>query len=220
MNIYVIVEGEQASKRIYKKWIPYVNPDLVHIDYLSEFSQNNFFILAGYGQPYFLERIDKAVADANDIDAIDRLVIAVDSEDQEYYEKYREIRNRLDKNVCKVEVRIIVQHFCLETWLLGNRTNFRKKPYDTELLSFIEIFDVRDNDPELLPSHNHKAWNRAQFAYRYLRAGIRDIYSGRKSYTKRNPGFVVEKGFFSQVKKRCVEENHISSFDAFLSAFR
>jgi hypothetical protein len=34
MNIYVLVEGERASKRIYKNWIPYVNPDMTPIDYL------------------------------------------------------------------------------------------------------------------------------------------------------------------------------------------
>ncbi|MBU0511592.1 MAG: hypothetical protein KJ638_07810 [Chloroflexi bacterium] len=220
MNIYVLVEGERASKRIYKNWISYVNSDLIPIDYLSDFSENNFYILAGYGQPYFFERIDKAVVDANNIDAVDRLVIAVDSEDQEYHEKFAEISNRVDKIGCKVEVRIVIQHFCIETWLLGNKTNFRKKPCDEELLSFSELFDIRNNDPELLPPHNNNSWNRAQFAYHFFKAGIRDVYSGRQSYTKRNPGFSVGIGFFNQVKSRCVDEGHIKSFDAFMTAFQ
>lgn len=219
MNIYVVVEGEKASKRIYKNWIAYANPELTHIDYLTDFSQNNFYILAGYGQPYMYERIEKAVVDANNIDAVDRLVIAIDSENQEYSEKFQEVEQRINAVGCNVDVRIVIQHFCIETWLLGNKTNFRKKPNDDKLLSFLDMFDVRVGDPEQLPPFGD-IWNRSQFAYHYLRAGIRDIYSGRKSYTKRNPGFSTEIGFFNQVKKRYMEEGHIKSFEAFLTAFQ
>lgn len=219
MNIYVIVEGRTATKKIYKTWIPLVNQDLQHIDYLQDLEQNNFFILAGYGQSELLgDRVTTAIEDVNTL-PFDRLVIGIDSEDKDYLEKQLEVSDRVDRIGCNVEVRYIIQHFCLETWLLGNKNTFRKNPQDNELLSYKALFDVRLNDPELLPDNEEKSWNRSQFAYHYLRVGLRDVYGSRVPYTKKNPGIVARKGYFNQVRRRCLEEQHILSFQAFLNAF-
>jgi len=79
---------------------------------------------------------------------------------------------------------------------------------------------VRKNDPELLPPNKEKSWNRSQFAYNYLRAGLRDVHpANRVSYTKGNPGIVTQEGYFYQVKKRYSDEQHILSFQGFLDAF-
>lgn len=219
MNIYVVVEGEKAAKKIYKTWISLVNPDLEHIDYIKDIAQNNFFILAGFGQPQFLNRIEQAVMDVNRL-SFDRLVIAVDSEDMNFHEKQLEVSERVDKTGCNVEVRYIIQHFCLETWLLGNKNMFRRKTQDRELLNYRALFDVRNGDPELLPPHIANSWNRAKFAFHYLRAGLRDVHPGnRVSYSKKNPGIVAKEGYFKQVRKRCLDQNHILSFHGFLEAF-
>ncbi len=220
MNIYVIVEGEKAAKKIYKTWIPLVNPKLQHIDYLSALEQNNFFLLAGLGQPQFLDnRVEKAIIDVNKL-PFDRLVIAIDSEEMDFREKQLEVSERVSRIGCNVEVRYIIQHFCFETWLLGNKNMFRKKPKDRELLNYKALLDVRSNDPELLPPNEEKSWNRSQFAYHYLRAGLRDVHPGhRMSYTKKNPGIAARDGYFNQVKKRCLDEQHILSFQGFLDAF-
>jgi len=220
MNIYVIVEGESATKKLYKNWIPFVNTNLRHVDYLPDVTNDNFYILHGYGQPYFLERVERAINDVNNLQLFNRLVIAVDSENADPYDKQSEISNRVDRIGCRVEVRYVIQHFCLETWLLGNRQMFRRKLQDTELSRYVTLFDVRLNDPTLLPNNEEKAWNRAQFAYHYLRAGIRDAYRGKGTvYSKKNPGLVTGQGYFSQVKKRCLDEQHILSFHNFLDAF-
>lgn len=220
MNIYVLVEGKKGSKKIYKYWIPYLNPILSNIDYPNEFNNNNFLLVAGYGQPQFLNRVDNAVTDSNNIPKIDRLVIAVDSEDLEFDEKHDEIENRIRQIGCRVEYRIVIQHFCIETWLLGNETNFRRHPQDQRLKLFRNIFDIRTRDPELLPPHEENSWNRAQFAYYYLRAGIQDKYGGRKSYTKTRPGFTIEKSYFTRVKDRFKKKEHIKSFESFIDAFQ
>ncbi len=220
MNIYVLVEGEKGSKKIYKNWISHVNPKLTNIDYPNEFDDNNYLIVAGFGHPQYLQRIDNAVLDANNIQAIDRLVIAVDSEDFEISEKYDEIENRIKQTGCRVEYRVVIQHFCIEAWLLGNETNFRRHSQDHDLKSFRKIFDIRYHDPELLPPLEENSWNRAQFAYHYLRAGIRDKYGGMKSYTKSRPGFIVEKAYFNRVKDRCKKREQIKSFEGFINAFQ
>lgn len=219
MNIYIVVEGERATKKLYKYWISYVNNKLSPINYLQEFNQNNFFILAGHGQPGIWSRVGTAVDDVNKLQIIDRLVISIDAEDRGYEDKLLEAKSHIDNIGCRVDVRYIVQYFCLETWLLGNITLFRKKPQDDKLRQFLQIHDIRINNPDLLPPHKEYSWNRSQFAYRYLKAGIRDIYDNNKSYSKKDPGLAITEGFYNQVRKRCFEKNHISSFKDFTNAF-
>lgn len=220
MNIYVVVEGERAARKVYKTWIPLVNPAMQYIDYLTQLTQNNFFILAGFGQSQFLtSQIENAINDVNRL-PFDRLVLAIDSEDLGFQEKLDELTERVDVLGCKIPVNYIIQHFCFETWLLGNKQTFRKKTDDMELQKFRAIFDVRNNDPELLPSNEERGWNRSQFALQYLRAGLRDVHpSNRISYTKSHPGIIATEGYFTQVKKRFTEDNQIISFKSFLEAF-
>jgi hypothetical protein len=220
VNLYVVVEGERAARKIYKTWIPIVNPEIQYIDYLNQLSQNNFFILAGFGQSQFLvSQIEHAINDVNNL-PFNRLVLAIDSENQNFQEKLTELSERVEGLGCKVPVKYIIQHFCFETWLLGNKQTFRKKTDDDELLKFRAIFDVRNNDPELLPANDERAWNRSQFALQYLRAGLRDVHpANRVSYTKSHPGVIVTEGYFNQVKKRHIEDHHIMSFKGFLDAF-
>lgn len=220
MNIYIVLEGESGARKLYKSWIPLVNPNLCYVDYMTQIRDNNFFILAGLGQPHFLERVEKAVEDVNNIEPFNRLVIAVDSENSELRDKQIEVSKRVDRIGCRVEVRYVIQHFCVETWLLGNRHMFRKKPNEKELIEYMRIFNVRNNDPALLPPHPTKALNRAQFAYEYLRAGIGEVHNHQGLlYSKKNPGVVAKEGYFTQVKSRCLDEKHISSFQCFLDAF-
>jgi hypothetical protein len=220
VNIYVVVEGERAARKIYKTWISIVNPELQYIDYLTQLGQNNFFILAGFGQSQFLNnQIERAINDVNNL-PFDRLVLAIDSEDNSFEDKLTELTERVEGLGCSVPVKYVIQHFCFETWLLGNKQTFRKKTDDNELQKFRDIFDVRDNDPALLPANDERDWNRSQFALQYLRAGLRDVHpANRVSYTKSHPGAIANEGYFNQVKKRCLGENHIISFKGFLEAF-
>jgi len=219
MNVYVVVEGEKATSKLYRSWIRFVNPSLQPIDYLRDLNQNNFFIFAGHGQPGYWDRVSRAVEDVNTLLNIDRLVISLDSEDMGDTEKLLEATERVNTMGCSIDVKYVIQHFCLETWLLGNRTLFRKKPQLIELTEYLKKFDVRNKDPELLPPHKELELNRAKFAYRLLRAGIKDIYDVRKYYSKSNPGIALEEGFFSQVRNRCINIGHIQSFHKFIDAF-
>lgn len=220
MNVYVVVEGEKAARKIYKTWIPIVNPELQYIDYLTQLGQNNFFILAGFGQSQFLtNQIERAINDVNNL-PFDRLVLAIDSEDKSFQDKLTELTERVEGIGCNVPVKYVIQHFCFETWLLGNKQIFRRKTDDYDLQKFRALFDVRNNDPELLPANDERAWNRSQFALQYLRAGLRDVHpANRISYSKGQPGVIPTEGYFNQVKNRHLDEHHIMSFQGFLDAF-
>jgi hypothetical protein len=217
VRYYIVVEGAASEKKVYPKWIPLVNANLVQIYDLADTRDNSFYLVSGDGYPNYLGIIENAIADMNSCGNFDCLVVGVDSEDMSCKAKYDEIKELLDGKLHNAQYKIIVQHFCLETWALGNRQACRKNAQDAVLLEYKRFFDVRTSDTELLPPY--KDMNRAQFAFRYLRAMLRDWYPGAL-YVKSRPDAITEGSYFSQIKKRFEETRHIQSFGALLGAFK
>jgi len=120
--------------------------------------------------------------------------------------------------VCSAEIKIIIQHFCLETWALGNKKVGPKNPKNSTLIEYKKIFNVLEEDPELLPSYSPRNWNRSQFALRYLRRMLNDK-NKNLTYTKSNPKALLHPKYFDQVINRYKSTNHIGSFLTFLNAF-
>jgi hypothetical protein len=219
VNIHIVVEGDVGEKKLYQCWVPFVNPALSYVSHISDIVNNNFSIISGGGYPQYLSAIvDNAIADVNTVDNIDRLVIAVDSEDMSYEEKYNEIQQLVSRSSCHAVVKIVIQHFCLETWALGNEVIIRQHPQCDKLRQYMRLYNVRIKDPELLPPHSQEQLNRAQFAEKYLRRALNDKYK-RLSYSKGNPQVLLHSMYFERVKHRCKSSNHIQSFRNFLEAF-
>ncbi len=215
MNIYVVVEGK-SEKKVYMTWIPYVNPDLTYVDHPAELEANQFAIVSSMGYPQYLEDVERAVEDVASNAVIDRLVVAIDSENMTKEEKYLEVEERIHSVDTDIEYRIVVQHFCLETWALGNRRVVAPLPNDAELKRYKTFYDVRVRDPEDLPPFEE--WNRAKFAYQYLRRVFVDRW-GSFTYSKSNPGQLTSKPYFDQLQRRLSDTGHIESFEDFCSAF-
>lgn len=218
MNLYVLVEGEKAAKSVYTAWIKYENSNLNPVDYISDIKENNYIVVAGFGQPNIWNHFQNAITDVNNAANINRLVLIIDAEEKTFEEKRSEARSYIDKVKCKADIYLVIQDFCLETWLLGNKSIFRKKSTEPELQKYLSHFDIRQNDPELLPDYPPKKLNRANFAYYYLRAGIKDLYTNRKFYNKHNAGIALENGFYYQVKHTHINYGYLSSFKEFLVA--
>lgn len=218
MNYYIVVEGEIGEKYLYQNWIPFVNPKLKHVKDISMIKENNFFIISGGGFPSYYGVIESAIEDVNSYDIIDELVIAIDSEDLSYSDKLNEMTEYLSQFKCKAEIRIIIQHFCLETWALGNRRIIRPNPNCPRLIQYKKIYNVRSSDPELLPPNDLEELNRAQFAEKYLRRALNDKFRNL-TYNKRNPKVLLHQKYFLRVKERYEQTGHIKSFDDFLTAF-
>jgi hypothetical protein len=75
-----------------------------------------------------------------------------------------------------------------------------------------------DKDPELLPGYPRREWNRAQFAFRYLKKSLNDK-NKNLTYTKRNPKTLLHPKYFHEIEKRYNQTGHICSFSTFLTAF-
>jgi hypothetical protein len=216
LNIYILVEGEIGEKFVYREWVNYLNPTITYVDYPTEIEKNNYAIVAGFGYPFYFEVIDNAIEEINQRNDIDRLVISVDSEEFTMEEKQEELINHLNGKRCKADIRIIIQHFCLETWALGNRLIISRTPDSVSLREYIRYYDILQNDPELLPGF--KNYSRVFFAEKYLRAALNDKYKNL-TYTKSNPKVMLHPRYFTQIKNRFEETGHINSFSMFLDAF-
>ncbi len=218
MKIYLIVEGEVGEKKVYAKWIKYYRPDLNIVNYLDELVDNSIFIISGMGYPNYFEVIKNATIDVYE-NKIDKLVVAIDSEDMTYQEKFEEVQEVIESSNLHINYNIIIQHFCLETWGLGNKVIVSRNPKNTELKTFIQYFDVLRNDPELLPPYRPKNLNRAQFAKLYLRRLLNDKYKNL-TYSKKNPSALLHEKYFQKVVERFRTTGHIRSFNDFLTAFQ
>jgi len=217
MNLYVVVEGK-VEKDVYKEWIPFVNPQLSYVERFNDVNQDCFYLVTGGGYPGYFNVIDDAIADVNGNPNFDRLVISVDSEELTRSEKYNEVWKLVSQRVVSAEVRIVIQHFCIETWGLANRKVFSSPAKSDKLREYKQFFSVRVNDPELLPPYHKEGLNRSQFAEKYLRLALNDKFKNL-TYTKKAPDVLLHPKYFDQVKNRFLETHHIASFETFLSAF-
>ena len=107
MNYYIVVEGEIGEKYLYQSWIPLVNPKLKYVDHISMIVENNFSIISGGGFPNYFDVIESAIEDVNFYNRIDKLVIAIDSEELSYSDKLDEMTEYLSKFKCEAETKII-----------------------------------------------------------------------------------------------------------------
>ena len=217
MKYYVVVEGERTEKTLYKYWINYINQNLTFSENLDKLNDNEYYIFAGYGYPNYFEVIEAAIMDSA-LYNIDRIVIAVDSENQTFIEKKEEIAAYICKYNCKAEIKIIIQHFCIETWGLANRRINSRNIQNSELKKYKLHFDIYDNDPELLMPIDGDAFNRAQFAMRYLNLLLKEK-NPKIIYSKSNPKSLIPEHYFKQIVKRYNETEHIKSFKTFIDAF-
>lgn len=218
MNIYVVVEGEIGARYIYESWISFFNPNLLLVNDLFSIVDNNYAVLSGMGHPFYFQVIEDAIEDVNGINNVDRLVLVVDSEEMDFDEKYNEMIQFLNGKHCSAEIRIVIQHFCFETWALGNKKVGPRKPKTKILKDYKDFFNVLENDPELLPEYPPEDLNRAHFAEKYLRRMLNDKFRNL-TYTKNNPRHLLHKTYFKEIEMRFEQTGHIASFATFLDAF-
>lgn len=211
------MEGRITEKQVYSSWIPLVNPALRVVDFLQEVDHNKVIIVSGEGFPQLFHRLAPSLADIQAHGNIDRFVLSVDSEEMDFADKLVEVTQHIAMHNPAVPVFPIVQHYCFETWALGNRVIGSKRPTDPDLAEFKRAYDVATLDPAVMQSIRPRL-NRAQFSELYLRRLLNDQHKGL-TYSKSNPSLVCHRKYFDQVRRRLQDTGHIASFHQFISAF-
>ena len=145
MNLLFLVEGEQTEKLLYRAWVSHWFPSLVRVTNPAELAGSHYCVIGGGGQPHIFRRIHALLADVRDNPAIDHVFVCVDSEDATREETAAIIGRTLAEAERDTEARrgnpgfrtyAVVQHCCVETWLLGNRRLLRRNAQSEALRRF------------------------------------------------------------------------------------
>lgn len=217
MNILFVVEGKRTEKRIYKKWIKYVQPGLEFVSTTADLTENNFTIISGGGFPGYYEVIKNSIRDVNRLNNIDYLFICIDSEELSFSEKFMEMEEFVEKECPPVNssLVLIIQNHCIETWLMGNRKINLSAAQNQELRKYRDFYNVNTLDPEDLVSIDNRTI--AQFTLDYL---VLMLKEKMLSYSKSNVSAVSNKSYFNQLVRRFAEHNHIKSFGYLLQELK
>lgn len=215
MNCYVLVEGRRTEKIVLRAWFNIVFPELVEVQTPDDIKDNNYFILAGLGYPSYIRRIPAAIEDIKRNHGIDHFIVWVDTEDTDLMQKHAEISDLVANAENIVQSHLIIANCCIETWLLGYEKMLPNAPQGPELVKFKRHYDVKVNDPELMPplaGYNTSA----QFHLDYLKHVFREHGI---SYTKNHPGSAKESHYFNALVNRNRTTRHLQSFDSLINCF-
>ena len=229
MNLLFLVEGDQTEPRVYRSWLKHLFPELTFVNRPEDMTQNTCRIIAGGGYPNMVSkpknnlepsRLEACLRDIEKFGNIDHFFICVDSEQFTYQERFEEVKSKLDTfqinykiDSSKVQIHLIIQNCCFETWGLGNAEIPNQYPRVRESIDWINFqnhFDINLNNPETLATFplGYSFRNKAHLHRRYLQEYLAEF--GLK-YQKKKPTIISEKTYLEALQKRCRNTEHLPS---------
>jgi hypothetical protein len=192
----------------------YLLPSHTRIFSPRDVTINNYYLISGKGFPALLHNhLKNSIEEVSEIGLFDYLIIVLDSEEETISDRINEVNNFISENGLNLpcNFKILVQHRCIETWLLGNRKVIPRQPSDKKLVELINFYDVSKEDPEFLPKY--EGYNtHADFHFNYLKAVLNEK---NVHYTKKIPREVYEKYYLNELISRS-QSGHIHSFKGFI----
>ena len=181
-----------------------------------QYASKRRFPIAGLGYSSYVRWISAALQDIRAHAPIDHLFICVDAEEFSFDEKLAEIEGLVAKGPAPRSYFIIVYNCCIETWFFGNAPLMRRNPDSWALRRWQGFYDVSQEDPEEMPRHGIQM-TRAQTHLAYLKEMMRER---NLSYSKANPGPVVEEHYFRELVARNRSTGHLKSFGRLVSVWQ
>ncbi|MFM2061194.1 MAG: hypothetical protein RLZZ507_864 [Cyanobacteriota bacterium] len=217
MNLYFLVEGKRTENKVYPAWLKHLLPELQQVKNFDEVDKNNFYLFSANGYPSIIyDHLPNAILDIQENGKYNYLVLCLDAEENAVSEIKQEIYDFLateKPEMGNIELVLIIQNRCLETWFLGNRKIYTRNPQDNLLLEYTRYYDVSIDCPELMGQY--QSFNtHAQFHEAY----VKELFRAKNiNYSKRNPGDVVKQFYLQQLIERIESENtHLPTFQTFL----
>lgn len=220
MNLYFLVEGRRSESKIYPAWLSFSLPEYTRVIKPEDAVDNNYYLISGEGYPHILHHARQASETISGLEVkYDWLVVVLDSEESSVEQRMTEVNRVLEKFPLPefAQHHVIVQHRCIETWLLGNRRVYSRFPQSDILKKYQGFFDVSKSDPEEMKIPPFFSGTTAMFHAAYLKETLRDKTKKNSTYTKRNPGQTTEKAYYDELVRRYEETGHIVSFRSLLS---
>lgn len=225
MNAYIIVEGDRTETSIYPAWLSIIAPDLQRINDPWQVKENCYYLFSGGGIPNIYHHTVQSVIDINNINSgdykFDCLMICLDTEQESREYILEQIDSYLKASNVKpqgFQIVVFEQKVCMETWFLGNRKIFKSNPQDTDLLRYINYYNVGDNDPELMGNIDKNKFSTiAGFHFKYLKSMLaeRNI-----RYSKNNTEAICKQDYLEELIKRYKETSHLKTFGSWYEFVR
>jgi hypothetical protein len=216
MNLYFIVEGRRTEKKVYPEWLNLLIPELNRVNWAFEATSNSYYLFNGNGFPALLHNhLSNSIKEVNELNKFNYLILVLDVDETTVEFRVNEVNSFIVENKLKIEnceLVIIPQDKCIETWFLGNKSIYKSNPQSSVLRDYVKFYNVKNNDPELMPVFNgfntHSQFH-ADYCTEFLRE--RNI-----RYSKNNPNGVTEAIYLNRLIERTKETNHIKSFKNFI----
>lgn len=226
MSLLLLVEGDETEPRVYEAWLAHRIPWLSRVANVVNLNSNSYVLVSGQGYPSILgkSRIGKLLEDIdNNPGKVKHFWICVDSDEStlegrrsEVETAIREAKQNLSLQTTNpsLEIHIIVQHCCIETWFLGHDGFMRAGPQSRALVDCKRFYDVSADDPEQMGKPSGYV-TRQSFHLHYLQAMLAER---SHRYMKRRPGVILERSYLDALISRSERTNHLASFRRFLEA--
>lgn len=221
MNYYFLVEGSKTEPALYPKILSIFCPKYTEVKSVNEITQNCYYIFAGFGYPNVVKsKLLEAVKQVCYLNTqtnikIDKLVIVVD------VDRFRTI-NRLNQSVtdhlrpysdklqeAHIDVHLVIQNRCIESWFLGNRKIF-PVTYSDYFAQFANYYNVSLLNPEDMTSPDKSS--DSQYASKYLSEMLRQ---NNKKYNKNYIDDIITEEYVKEVYNR-YKDGDLKSFRTFL----
>ncbi len=221
MNLYFLVEGRSTEPKVYKEWVKHVFPHLRHVGDIADVTTDCYCIVKGGGIPSILKRLHAALAELGDYPTIDHFFLCVDSEAMPYDAAVQQWQLALENathatavisKLPRLQIHLVVQHCCIETWFLGHDKMLRRAPSSLRLVEMKRFYDVSKNDPERMDCPGGYV-TKASFHVAYLKEMLRER---AKDYSKDHPGVVRAHDYFEALCRRCESTGHLKSLSRLL----
>lgn len=217
MNLYFLLEGRRTEKKVYKNWLPYLLPGYSPVDAAAKATQKNYFLFSAEGYPNILDESIRAIEEIRTLQNFQFLILCLDADELTIAEREKEINDYLNQRKAQLDgfnLKVIIQNRTIETWFLGNRSIHKPSPEDEELRRFQQFYDVSKNDPERMGLFPGISLN-AEFHLKYLK---KMFFERGLSYSKANPGEVLQKHYLESLLKRISDfPDHLNSFQRLVS---
>ncbi|PHS11009.1 MAG: hypothetical protein COA78_10655 [Blastopirellula sp.] len=214
MNVYFLVEGKHTERKVYPAWLGHLVPGFTKVDHFHSVIENNYFLVSGEGYPSLFGHLQNAIEDFNNAGNYSLFVIALDVDDSTPEDRVTEVVERATANGLNEEqLRVIPQNCCIESWFLGNQRMIPRNPQSQLLAQFIRHYDVRQNDPELMPIMNGFK-SIGQFHDKYFREVAR---ARNLRYSKTRPGHVMDLSYVEELKSRVESTSQMATLSTFFS---
>ncbi len=220
MNIYFLVEGQSTEPDVYPAWLSYLVPELTQVEHFDEVDHNNYYLFSSYGIPYIEEDIVNAVMDINSSGKYHYFVVCIDADAATVSQREAKIRDLIDEKQIALtdntSLKIVVQNRCIETWFLGNRKVYTRKPQRyPRFIEYARFYNVSKNDPELMDKSGHFNGSISNFHFSYLKAMFNE--RGNMTYSKSNSTEVQRPSYLNELINRVKDEpSHLNTFINFL----